>query len=118
MRNEEIWASPTGERCYLRAVRFEIPDDEDYEPWYPEGPGQRPPQCYRMVGIISGATYDEFTVFPVDPWSPCDAASDLLIREGWTPPPPTPEELATCEHGLSASLCAGPMHYPDDRRDW
>lgn len=20
-----------------------------------------------------------------------------------------------CEHGLSAWLCAGPMHYPDDR---
>lgn len=25
------------------------------------------------------------------------------------------EDIETCEHGLSAWLCAGPMHYPDDR---
>lgn len=23
-----------------------------------------------------------------------------------------------CEHGLSAALCAGPGHYPDDDRSW
>jgi hypothetical protein len=30
----------------------------------------------------------------------------------------SPEGQAQCEHGLSAWLCAGPGHYPDDRYDY
>lgn len=116
MTMTETWRSPAGVPAVLTPYTPEpyVPDDdEEYydEGWYADFPGQRPPQSYRMV-TLWGVTVDDFTVFPLDPWSPYDAASDRLVREGWTPPPPTDEELAQCEHGLSLRLCAGPEHYP------
>lgn len=108
----EIWLSPDGRPCFLELAPPPPPSGEDWEDgWYPEAPGQLPPKTYLVDG-------EQITVSPVGGWSWYDAISDILIRRGYTPPPPTPEELATCEHGLSAQLCAGPMHYPDDRSDW
>lgn len=107
--NAEVWESPAGVAATLEPV--DVPGLLDE--WYPESPGARPPRVYRMVDA-AGLTVTEFTVFPVEPWSWYDAASDLLVKEGWTPPPPTAEDLAVCEHGLSVSLCAGPGHYPEE----
>lgn len=82
---QEVWFSPDGVRCYLHPYVPEPPDSEEWEPWYPEQPGMRPPQSYKMVRVDPPNTIeDDFTVFPVDPWSPYDAASDRLVREGWT----------------------------------
>lgn len=46
-----------------------------------------------------------------------------LEPERWTNPAgtvcaltPPPDDDGTCEHGLSARLCAGPNHYPADVR--
>lgn len=89
-----------------------------WEPWYPDFPGERPPQTYQLTRV--GNPYDvvaEFTVFPVGGWSWYDAASDRLLRDGYDPPPPTEADLAVCEHGLSARLCSGPNHYGEDDGD-
>lgn len=117
----EVWHSPTGVACYLTPVALILPEEmpdlpEDYEPWYPEGPGERPPVRYHLVSCAGGTVVEDHTVYPYEPWSWYDAISDWLIKEGWEGPPPTAEELEVCEHGLSARLCAGPMHYPDDDR--
>lgn len=110
----EIWVSPEGLACELHYVPFQpSTDDPDWEPWYPDEPGQRPPAHYELRSTFSGDVAKCLTVFPVEPWSPYDAVSDQLVRNGWHPPPLTPEELAECPHGLSAQLCADPInHYP------
>lgn len=87
---------------------------EMWEPWYADFPGQRPPQTYQLTEV--GRPFDvvdEFTVFPVGGWSWYDAAQDRLLRDGYDGPPPSEEDLAVCEHGLSQRLCAGPNHYDD-----
>lgn len=100
----EVWTSPDGRLAALNPIR-------STHDWYPEGPGHRPPQTYEMTDD-NGDPIESFTVFPVEPWSPYDAAFDRLRGMGWVPPVQEPEP--TCEHGLSASLCAGPGHYPMD----
>jgi len=110
----EIWIDPQGRPAYLIPVGPPTLVDEDGEGWYPDQPGQRPPYEYRIQAAHNERLALKRVVFPVEPWSPYDAISDTLIREGFTPPAPTAEELATCQHGLSLSLCAGPGHYPQD----
>lgn len=47
--------------------------------------------------------------------APEDASTYAFYEEhGW---PELIEDEGTCEHGLSASLCAGPNHYPMDWED-
>ena len=102
----EIWTSPDGIACEL----FYVGGVDD---WFPEGPGQRPPARYELrVHGHRDIVVEEHTVFPLEPWSPYDAISDRLIAYGWEPPPSEPEP--DCEHGLSANLCHGPNHYPED----
>lgn len=97
------WRSPTGRLAVLVAVPGAA------EGWYPEGPGQRPPQRYQL--IRDGAVLDDRTVLPLAPWSAFDAVADALHADGWTE---TAEpDPARCAHGLSLSLCAGPGHYTD-----
>ena len=100
----EIWISPKGNPGELHYVGT-------IDEWYADFPGQRPPACYELRQV-GGSGLMRYTVFPLEPWSAYDAISDTLRRDGWTPP--TAEEMAECEHGLSAALCAGPMHYPMD----
>jgi hypothetical protein len=115
--DREVWTAPNGVTVWLEPAAFDpCPDDDgcDDEGWFAESPGQRPPQRYLLRSTVTGDVLDDFVVFPVEPWSPYDAASDRLIRDGYQPPTPTAEELAECEHGLSQQLCAGPGHYPPD----
>lgn len=99
----EVWTHDDGSTAEL------VVADTDPGDWFPESPGHRPPVTYelRSAGVAVGV----WTVFPVEPWGPWDALVDLLAREGWRPPA---EEYRTCEHGLSADLCAGPNHYPNE----
>jgi hypothetical protein len=110
--DNELWTSPDGFVCEL----VPVPWPDEFE-WYADQPGQRPPRFYELTSVDDVFT-EERVVYPVEPWSPYDAISDQLIRDGWTGPPPTEEQLATCEHGLAAWLCAGPEHYPMDLVDW
>jgi hypothetical protein len=113
----EVWTTSEGVSVELRPVPWP-PLEADEDPWFPESPGHLPPVKYHLVAVATGEVVDERVVFPVAPWSPYDAVSDLLLRDGYEPPPLTEAELAECEHGLSAALCAGPGHYPPDGADW
>lgn len=112
----EVWTSPDGVEAYLTPVPLTPPDpdDEFYEPWFAESPGARPPGRYNLIAVDDGRVVFDYTVYPYEPWSWYDAISDILLRDGWEPPPLTEEEMALCEHGMSAWLCAGPSHYPMD----
>lgn len=110
----EIWLDPLGRPAELRHVGLTAYDGDDA--WYAEQPGQLHPHTYEVRNVANPRLRLTRVVFPVEPWSPYDAISDLLVRDGWTPPAATVEELATCEHGLSAQLCAGPNHYPMEDR--
>ncbi len=120
----ETWVSPAGVPVTIKPVAFEpyVPaDDEDYfdDAWFPEEPGQRPPQRYLIVAVADGTTVDDRTVFPYAPWSAYDAIADILLAEGYEPPPLTAEELAECEHGMSAINCSGPNHFGErDGAEW
>lgn len=96
-------------------------DLEEYgydEGWYPDFPGEREPLLYELVDVATGEVADDtFVSRPYWPDNWYDAVVPSVMARGYEPPPPTEEELAVCEHGLSARLCAGPMHYPDDRYD-
>lgn len=106
----EVWTSPDGVAVELRAAPAPpVGPDEDY--WFPESPGHLPPRWYHLVAVGTDTVVAEHTVFPVAPWSPYDAISDRLVREGFTPPPLTEAELAECEHGMSAMSCSGPNHF-------
>ena len=95
------WRTAGGEVVTVEPTQW--PDDFD---WYPEGPGQRMPQFYT-VGDRT------FPVFPLEPWSPAEALSDLLTSWGWEDLTPQPETLL-CDHGLSLDLCSGPNHYGEE----
>lgn len=113
----EVWTSSAGVATYLTPVPFDPPeptDDGDVWEWFPEFPGARPPRRYNMIAVDDGRVVLDHTVFPYEPCSWYDAISNFLIHDGWEPPPPTEEELALCEHGMAAWLCAGPSHYPMD----
>lgn len=104
---------------YTGLTTFELADDEDdFGGWYADFPGQRHPAGYVLTAV--GRPFDviaDFVVHPVNGWGYYDTIMDTLIREGWFPPAPTPEELATCSHGLSLALCADPVnHYPMEAR--
>ena len=112
--DHEVWTDPLGRPAYLIPVG--APDFGEDDPWYPDFPGQRPPFEYRIEAVHNPRLAFKRVVFPYEPCSPYDAISDILIGEGFNPPPCTEAELAMCEHGLSAQLCAGPGHYPMDER--
>lgn len=127
----EVWTSPSGVACYLSPVSRAESDrrereylstlsdeelDEWYsvggdEGWYPDFPGEREPLLYELIDVDTGVVVDSFVSRPYEPFNWYDAVSDELTREGWEGPPPTEEDLAVCEHGLSARLCSGPGHY-------
>lgn len=104
--NPEVWISPEGEEVALNCL-----GDKGFDDWYPEEPGQRHPMRYAMVNEAGQDVY-AFTVFPLEPWSPYDAASDHLAALGYVMRDEPVFE--TCEHGMDANLCAGPGHYPMD----
>lgn len=106
--DHEIWTDPMGRPARLIFLGHLATD------WYPDQKGQRPPATYRVEAVHNARLALTETVLPVEPWNAYDAISDRLVRMGFTPPPPTEAEMATCVHGLSASLCAGPGHYPMD----
>jgi hypothetical protein len=120
MSELEVWTTPAGVAVELRAVDFEpyVPADDEEDcggwEWFPESAGARPPQRYLLVEVATGEVDLDRTVFPYAPWTAYDAISDVLLADGYEPPPLTEAELATCEHGLSASLCSGPNHYGED----
>lgn len=71
--------------------------DDDGEPTpraFCDGYTVHDPHAYRAV---NGNTYD-------CPGFDADDMAELVRKENEPP----------CEHGLSADLCAGPMHYPPD----
>lgn len=107
----EVWMDPQGRPAYLIPVG--APDFGE-DGWYADQPGQRPPFEYRIQAAHNERLALKWVVFPVEPWSPYDAISDILVAEGFTPPSPSADELLTCQHGLSLSLCAGPGHYPQE----
>lgn len=79
-----------------------------------ESPELFMPSMYSLTDVATGDTY-EFLVFGEGGFSPYEMALHLAVsREGATPvdPAPSMNESLTCEHGLAASLCAGPGHYP------
>ena len=109
----EVWLDPLGRPAHLIPLGFPCQaDDED--PWFAEDPGQLPPYTYELRNVANPRLALRLTVCAYEPWTSYDAIFDVLVGDGWTPPPPTDAELATCEHGLSALLCAGPGHYPKD----
>jgi hypothetical protein len=107
----EVWTDPVGRLAYL--IPLGLPDLGE-EGWYADEPGQLPPFEYRIEAVHNPRLAIRRVVLPLAPWGPYAAISDVLVAEGWTPPPLTEDELAMCEHGLSANLCAGPGHYPMD----
>lgn len=106
-----IWTTSKGHVVDVVYVGAE-PLAEDEEPWFPEGPGQREPRSYDLHNLTTGESVRVSTGVVYEPWNWADAISDKLHRWGWTDG--TTTEPETCEHGLSANLCAGPMHYPED----
>ena len=79
----DVWLSPSGEEAALNVVKGNDPtDDPDYEPWFPEFPGEREPIRYALT---NSAVEDVlvFSVQPLEPWSYIEAASDLLCKWGW-----------------------------------
>ena len=113
MPEDETFTNERGIAAILTPAPFpDGPDGDDFE-WFAEGPGQRPPQFYEMRSVVTNEVVESFVVYPVEPWSPYDAAYDKLVSWGWTRHGGDPEP-ETCEHGLSANLCAGPGHYPAD----
>ncbi len=100
------WRTDSGLVVEVEPIRWPA----DFE-WYADQPGQRPPQFYRVFGR-RGEPVEDIVVHPVEPWSAYDAVGDKLRARGWEDL--APQDDATCEHGLSASLCAGPEHYPMD----
>jgi hypothetical protein len=110
MNGHEVWTDPAGVRAELIPVANDPELDAE---WYPDFPGQRPPRSYELRSG-DGSVVRSDTVFPLEPWSWYDAISDRLAADGWSPPALDPAELEQCVHGLSASLCAGPGHYPSD----
>lgn len=108
--NLERWIVPPGRFGGQLAELVPVLLPDDFE-WYPEAPGQRTPQEYHMV-LDDGTVIHDFMVFPVEPWSAYDAAVDKLTNRGYKMVGGRVPE--TCEHGLSADLCYGPNHYPED----
>lgn len=112
------WITSKGHSVDVRDAGYFDPaslSDEDaefYEPWFAEGPGQREPRYYDLVNLTTGESVRLCTGVVYEPWTYFDAISDKLKAWGWTDT--TLEEPGTCEHGLSAALCAGPEHYPMD----
>ena len=111
-----IWLTLRDEYIDCRPVPgagdgYETEDGEWVEGWYPEAPGERPPQAYELRNIETGEV-ERVTVYPVEPWSAYDAITDVLTARGWF----NGDRLdrGTCEHGMAADLCAGPGHYPMD----
>lgn len=78
----------------------------DYEEeWYPEEPGQ-----IRYAFCDNYEIHEPHTYCALNGWTlECSGFDDedyeAMVKEQNAPP---------CEHGLSASLCAGPGHYPMD----
>lgn len=63
---------------------YETEDGEWVEGWYPEQPGERPPQRYEMTWLSTPTRPAEFhTVYPLEPWSAYDAITDELLSRGW-----------------------------------
>lgn len=74
------------------------------------------PSTYSLTEVATG-TRNEFLVFGEGGFSPYEMAFHLATRrEGadFIDPAPSRNESLTCEHGLDASMCAGPNHYPMD----
>lgn len=81
-----------------------------------ETPGLFMPSMYSLTSVATGARH-EFLVFGEGGVSPFEMAMHLAVsREGAVPVPMAPSTNAslTCEHGMNASLCAGPGHYPEE----
>lgn len=88
----EVWIDPLGRPAtltYLGSPEDAYPEmtqEEYYEPWYPDFPGQLPPVVYELRNVANPRLRLLRTVFPLAPWTPYDAISDILAREGWVPP--------------------------------
>lgn len=83
-----------------------------------ESPELFMPSMYALTEVATGEAAHEFLVFGEGGFSPAEMAFHLATgREGATflPPEPSMNDSLTCEHGLSADLCAGPNHYYDER---
>lgn len=109
MTDTWTWITERGARATVVPVALHT---DDPDPWYPEQPGDRPPQAYEIT--VGRAEPFTEVVYPTEPWSPADAIADRLRALGWqdTTRQPEPE---LCEHGLSADLCADPItHYPPE----
>ncbi len=110
--------------AYVRLNPAAADEDDGYdEGWYPDFAGDRPPVAYELVAVNGiagpgGAVTEAKHYYTVTGayYSAYDEVAHMLYSDGWEGPPPTAEELAECEHGLSARLCAGPGHYPMDDR--
>jgi len=80
-RAERLWHWRTDDGRIVDVVPTGWPDDFE---WFAEGPGQRPPQFYEVRELGKIKATDTFAVYPVEPWSAYDAASDKLRGWGWT----------------------------------
>lgn len=108
----ELWSVPEGNFAGQLVELRPAPWPDDFE-WFAEGPGQRSPQFYDLA-LKDGTIVRSTVVFPCEPWSPYDAISDKLRAEGYERQDHPDDRHDVCEHGLSANLCSGPNHYPDE----
>jgi hypothetical protein len=73
--------------------------------WFPEEPGQVEHGFCDQYVIHAPHTYTALNAWVLKcPGFDSEDEAYLLAQQNAEP----------CEHGLSASLCAGPMHYPPD----
>lgn len=94
---------------------WHVATDEEYaayeaywnaqEDWYPEEPGDRLYAFCDQYVVHEAHTYRALNGNTYR-CSGFDAEDEAAVRAEALRPP--------CEHGLSASLCAGPGHYPPD----
>ena len=87
--NSDSWLWLTLRDQYVNVVPvpgagdgYEAEDGEWVEGWYPESPGERPPQAYELRTLGTGEV-ERVTVYPVEPWSAYDAITDQLLARGW-----------------------------------
>lgn len=90
-------------------------EHESYSDYYASlSPEEREAEDAYLAGIAEGEMRAErMADWVMGGGDPADASTYAYYEEHGYPTLIDPDE-GKCEHGLSASLCAGPSHYPLD----
>lgn len=77
-----------------------------------EMPGTYMPSMYALTVVATGEPAVKFMACGENGFNPYEMAMHLAGRYGeLLPGAASMNESLDCEHGMSAALCSGPMHY-------